>query len=63
MMYPYPDPGMDPYMYPPAWEVDPEEEIKMMEQELEMMERERDALSSDIDALREEINKRKEGGE
>ena len=71
MMYPYPEPGMDPYMYqepgmgpymyPPRREIDPKEEIRMMEQELDMMEQEQKAISEDIEALRNEIQKRKEG--
>lgn len=63
LMYPYPEPGMIPYRYPPRMQIEPEEELRMMEQELEMMEMERDDLSEEIESLKNEIEKRKKGGD
>jgi len=58
-----PEPGMIPYRYPPRMQIEPEEELRMMEQELEMMEMERDDLSEEIESLKNEIEKRKKGGD
>jgi hypothetical protein len=63
LMYPYPEPGMVPYRYPPMMQIDPEDELRMMEQELKMMELERDELSEEIESLKNEIEKRKKGGD
>lgn len=63
MLYPHPNPEMDPYWYPPRMEIDPKEEIEMMELDLEMMEREREAISEDIESLKKEIEKIKKGGD